>query len=189
MKTSSLSIKKTVFSGLMLAAALLLPFVTGQIPEIGKVLSPMHIPVLIAGLLCGSKWGFLVGIIAPVLRSLIFTMPPMPVAIIMSFELAAYGFVAGLIYSKLKKTFPNLMLSLVIAMLAGRFVWGIASFLMSLVLVEKSFSFQAFLAGGFIKALPGIIVHLIVVPAVVLAVEKVGWIEKNRPVSNSDHTS
>ncbi len=78
---------------------IVLPFLTGQIPEIGSMLSPMHIPVLICGIICGWKYGILVGAITPILRSVIFHMPPMyPTAISMAFELATYGFVSGLLF-------------------------------------------------------------------------------------------
>ncbi len=179
MKSNDFSIKKLVLAGLMLALALYLPFLTGQIPEIGKALAPMHLPVIIAGFLCGPKLGLIVGLIAPMLRSLLFGMPPMfPVATIMTFELAAYGFTAGLLYDRLKKTLPNIFVSLIGAMLVGRVVWGIASFVISLMLVKMNFGIQAFIAGAFIKAIPGIILQLIVVPMLVLVAQKVGVIEK-----------
>ena len=100
-------VKKLVLAALFLALALVLPFLTGQMPEVGSMLCPMHIPALLCGFFCGWPWGLAVGLIAPVLRSLMFGMPPMfPVAICMSFELATYGAISGLLYSKLprKKT-------------------------------------------------------------------------------------
>ena len=98
------STKKLVVSALMLSMALVLPFFTGQIPEIGNMLLPMHLPVLLAGFIVGGPSAMMVGAIAPILRSIIWGMPPMfPKAIGMAFELAAYGFVSGIIYSKSKK--------------------------------------------------------------------------------------
>src|SRR5690606_3692640 len=96
--------RKLVLAGLFIAIGLVLPFITGQIPEIGKQLLPMHIPVLIAGFVIGWKYGLVVGFIVPILRSLIFLMPPMfPTAVAMSFELAAYGCLTGLLYDKFPK--------------------------------------------------------------------------------------
>ena len=90
------STKSLTLSAMLLALALVLPFLTGQIPEIGSMLLPMHIPVLLCGFLCGWQWGLIVGFIAPLLRSVLFGMPPMVnVAIPMAFELAAYGAFAG----------------------------------------------------------------------------------------------
>ena len=48
---TSLQIRKLTYSALFLALAMVLPFVTGQIPQIGSMLSPMHIKVLLCGLL------------------------------------------------------------------------------------------------------------------------------------------
>ena len=94
--------KKLCFAGLSLALCLILPFFTGQIPEIGNMLSPMHIPVLLCGLICGPVYGALVGFIAPFLRYFLFNMPPLipsapggPSGLSMAFEMAAYGFVSG----------------------------------------------------------------------------------------------
>ena len=89
---------------IMLALALVLPFLTGQIPEIGSMLCPMHLPALLCGFMCGWPWGLAVGLISPLLRSVIFGMPPMfPTAVSMAFEMAAYGAVSGLLYRLLPK--------------------------------------------------------------------------------------
>ena len=99
LNTKKISLRRLVYSAVCLALCLLLPFLTGQIPQVGKALSPMHIPVLLGGFLCGPWWAALVGLIAPVLRSLLFSSPALfPMATAMSFELAAYGLGAGLLY-------------------------------------------------------------------------------------------
>ena len=101
-----------VLSAMFLALAMVLPLLTGQIPQIGKMLSPMHIPVLLCGFFCGPWYGLLVGAIAPVLRSLIFGMPALfPNAFIMCFELATYGCVSGLLYKLLPKKIPYIYVS------------------------------------------------------------------------------
>ena len=87
-----------IYSALFLALAYVLPFLTGQIQQIGNMLCPMHIPVLLCGFICGWQWGLAVGAAAPLLRSLTLVMPPpFPTAVCMAFELAAYGAIAGLI--------------------------------------------------------------------------------------------
>lgn len=168
--------KQLTYSALFLALAFILPFFTGQIPAIGSMLSPMHLPVMLCGFICGGPWGLAVGFIAPILRSLLFTMPPMfPTAIAMSFELAAYGLFCGIFYGilkhKLAKT-PALYVSLVGAMLCGRIVWGCAQFLL-LAAKGGSFTFAAFMAGAFLNAVPAIVSQLILVPAIVILLEKV----------------
>ena len=118
---------KMVLAAMFLALAYVMPFLTGQIPEIGSMLCPMHIPVLLCGFICGWPWGLVVGFTAPLLRSMILTMPPLfPTAVCMAFELAAYGAIAGILYKVLPKKKITIYASLLIAMIAGRLVqrWG-----------------------------------------------------------------
>lgn len=166
------NVKTMVLAALFLAMALVLPFLTGQIPEIGSMLCPMHIPALLCGFFCGWPWGLMVGLIAPVLRSLIFGMPPMfPVAVCMSAELAAYGAVSGFLYSKMSRNKASVYISLLTAMVAGRLVWGIARFLCA-GLDPSAFGIAAFWAGAITTALPGIILQIVLVPVLVMALEK-----------------
>ncbi len=171
---SSLQIRRLTFAGLCLALALVLPFLTGQIPEIGKALSPMHIPVLLCGFLCGWPWGLGVGFIAPLLRSVIFGMPVMfPGAVAMAFELAVYGCLSGLLYHLFPRTKVHLYATLLISMVAGRVVWGIVRLILA-GLSSNSFTWAAFLAGAVTGAVPGIILHIVLVPVLVMVLEKAG---------------
>ena len=165
--------KKLVYSAMCLALCLVLPFLTGQIPEIGSMLLPMHIPVLLCGFLCGGGWGTAVGFTAPILRHLLFGMPPMPGCISMAFELAAYGLVVGLLHKKLGKGMKGIYLSLICAMVVGRLVWGAAQMVI-LGLGGGSFPLSAFVAGAFTSAIPGIALQLVLVPALVKALDKAG---------------
>ena len=130
--TTHNKILRMILSALFLALSYVLPFLTGQIPEIGAMLCPMHIPVLLCGFICGWPWGLAVGCIAPILRSFLTGgFPPMfPTAICMAFELAAYGAVAGLMHKWLPRKKISVYVSLFTAMLAGRIVWGAAMFLL-----------------------------------------------------------
>ncbi|NLG02511.1 MAG: ECF transporter S component [Clostridia bacterium] len=172
-----LKTRNIVLSGACLALCLLLPFLTGQIPEVGKALSPMHIPVLLCGFICGWPYALVVGLIAPILRFFLFQMPPiMPTGTAMAFELATYGAVSGLLYQKLPKKNYNIYVSLIGAMIAGRLVWGCAQLL--LVGVTKTpFTWQAFAAGAFISVIPGIICHIVLIPVIVLTLKKAGFLE------------
>ena len=166
------NVKTLVLAALFLALALVLPFLTGQIPEIGSMLCPMHIPALLCGFFCGWPWGLAVGLIAPVLRSLLFSMPPMyPAAICMAFELATYGAVSGYLYSKLPHKKSSIYVSLLSAMVAGRLVWGLARFLCS-GLDVSAFGLKAFWSGAVATAIPGIIVQILLIPVLVMALEK-----------------
>lgn len=159
-------------SGMFLALAYVLPFFTGQIPEIGSMLCPMHIPVLLCGFVCGAPYGLLVGLVAPLLRSLTLGMPPLfPTATAMAFELAVYGLMAGLLYSVLPKKKIFTYASLVSAMVVGRIVWGIVMFCIMGFDVTK-FGLAAFWTGAIVNAIPGIIVQIILIPMVVIVLEK-----------------
>lgn len=165
-------IKKLTLAAMFLALAFVMPFLTGQIPQVGSMLCPMHIPVLLCGFFCGAPWGFAIGCIAPILRSVILGMPPMfPTAFCMAFELAAYGFVAGFLYNKLAGKKVNVYVSLFCAMIVGRLVWGIAMFCY-MGLDATKFGFDAFLAGAVLNAAPGIILQVILIPIMVFTLEK-----------------
>lgn len=165
-------IRNLVLAALFLAMAFVLPFLTGQIPEIGSMLCPMHIPVLLCGFFCGWPWGLVVGLIAPLLRSVTFGMPPLfPTAVCMALELAAYGAVSGLMHKLLPRKKPYVYLSLITAMIVGRLVWGGAMYL-CMGLTNGGFTLAAFLAGAVTNALPGIIVQIILIPILVMLLDK-----------------
>lgn len=165
------SVKKLVLAALCLALCLVLPFLTGQIPQIGAMLAPMHIPVLLCGFLCGWPYALVVGLIAPLLRHVLFGMPPIMTALVMTFELAAYGAFSGIFYKLLPKKNAYLYVALILAMLAGRVVYGVAS-LIILGISGSAFTFQAFLTGAFLTAWPGILCHIILIPLIVIALKK-----------------
>ena len=168
----SIQTRRMIYAALYLALALVLPFVTGQIPEIGAMLSPMHIPVLLCGFVCGWPWGLAVGLIAPLLRCLLFGMPTLyPTAIAMTFELAAYGAVSGLLYKLLPKKMWSIYAALLVAMIAGRLVWGAARFVLA-GLSGSEFPMSMFLAGAVLNAIPGIILHIVLIPILVLMLRK-----------------
>ena len=161
-KTATL-LRHLVYAAVCLALCMLLPFLTGQIPQIGSALSPMHIPVLLAGFLCGPWWAMAVGFVAPMLRHVWLGMPPLITAIAMSFELAAYGLFSGLLYRLLPKKTVNIYVSLIGAMILGRIVWGIAMVVISGV-SGSAFTWSAFIAGALLNAVPGIILHIVLIP-------------------------
>lgn len=172
--------KRLTISAVLLALGLILPFFTGQIQEIGNKLLPMHIPVLICGFICGWKYGMLVGFITPLLRCVLFSMPAPINAICMAFELATYGAVSGLIYQKMNGNKFRIYFSLLTAMLSGRIVWGCVSMLVYGI-SKSAFTWQMFLGGALFNAIPGIIVQLVLIPIIVLGLEKAGvinWYEK-----------
>lgn len=174
---NNLSTKKMVISGLFLALGLVLPFLTGQIPNIGRALLPMHIPVLLCGFVCGWPYGLAIGFITPVFRSALFGMPPMyPGAVAMAFELAFYGFTAGLLYKLLPKKAFYIYISLIAAMVGGRIVWGVVS-LFLYGLGGNTFTYKMFISGAIINAIPGIIIQVVLIPLIIISLEKAKLIE------------
>lgn len=168
----SKNVKKLVFSALFLAIALVLPLLTGQIQQIGNMLCPMHIPVLLCGFICGPIWGAAVGFIAPLLRFAIFGMPPIfPTGVAMAFELAAYGAAAGLLYRALPKKNIYIYVNLIISMVLGRLVWGGVSYVIA-GLNNTEFGFAAFWAAAVVNAVPGIILQIVLIPIIVIAMKK-----------------
>nr|WP_297171586.1 ECF transporter S component [uncultured Agathobaculum sp.] len=172
--------KNLVLAALFVALGLVLPFFTGQIPQIGGMLLPMHLPVLICGLLCGWQYGAVVGLILPMLRYFLFGMPPVLTAIAMSFEMLAYGLVVGLLYSRSRfKCIFSLYRSLITAMVAGRLVWGAVRVILTGVAGEP-FTWQLFISGALLTAIPGIILQLVFIPALMVALDKTGLVRFTR---------
>ena len=172
------SARRLTSSAVCLALCMLLPFITGQNPMLGSTLGLMHIPVLLCGFISGSVHAAVVGLVAPLMRSAIFGSPPlMPMAVSMSYELAAYGLIAGALYAALPKKTISIYVSLIAAMLMGRVVFGAAM----AVVTGATSSLGVFLAGAsaftasaFVDAIPGIILHIILIPIIVIALKKAG---------------
>jgi len=161
------TLNKMIFSAFFMALAYVLPWLTAPIPAVGKMLCPMHIPVLLCGFLCGWQWGLAVGGIVPLLRSLTLGAPVFfPEAICMSLELAAYGAIAGLLFRLLPRKRGNIYLSLISAMLIGRLIWG-GAMLVCMLARGGDFGWGAFLSGAFLNAIPGIVIQILLIPVLV----------------------
>lgn len=172
MMSSKNKIYRMVLAAMFLALALVLPFLTGQIPQIGGALCPMHIPVLLCGFFCGPWYALGVGFIAPLLRFILFGMPPiMPTGVAMCFELATYGLMSALLYKWLPKKKPYIYVALIGAMLCGRVIWGIVRVIL-LGFGQSEFGWAAFMSGAFINSIPGIIVQIVLIPIIVMALER-----------------
>ena len=168
-------IKNITLAAIFLALGLVLPFFTGQIPEIGNMLLPMHIPVFLAGLILGWRYGALLGFILPLLRNFLFGMPPLyPNGLAMALELMTYGLVAGYLYEHSKwQCLRALYRVLIIAMFMGRVVWGLSEIIL-LGIGNNVFTWQAFVSGALLAAIPGIILQLTLIPLVMVALNKSG---------------
>lgn len=179
--TTTKTIYQMVISAMLIAVGLVLPLFLGQVQIFMQGISPMHIPAFIAGLTCGPVYGALVGFITPLLRMMTFGMPMPPVAIPMAFELAVYGAVTGILYPIFVcKVLPKnkashligILLSMLVAMVGGRIVGGIAKAIF-LGIQGTGYGFEAFVAAYVVGTAVGAVLHLIICPIVVLALEKV----------------
>lgn len=168
------NVQRMVEAALCVAIGVALPQAFHGIAEAGVIFLPMHIPVLLCGLLCGWSWGLACGVMTPVLSSLIFGMPPVAYLPGMVLELAVYGLMAGLLYRKLKL---NLYVSLILSMLLGRVVSGLMNSIIFLT-GGNEYSFAIFFNTLFVKGLPGIIIQIILIPILVMALQKANLSQK-----------
>lgn len=160
---------KITTSAVLIALGIILPTIFHSTGISGQIFLPMHIPVLIAGLLLGGWLGMLIGIALPIINHFITGMPPVPILYTMIVELAIYGLVAGILYKKVRMTlFPSLIFS----MLAGRIGSGLMLFITTYALTGQVADLNLFIQGTFITALPGIIIQIIIIPIIIRQYER-----------------
>lgn len=163
------------YAALFLALGWLLPSLTGHIQSIGSMLSPMHIPVMVCGFVLGPVYGLVIGFVTPLTRTLIFGSPPLfPTSIAMAFELATYGLICGLAFKIINRYFskvkviPSTLISLIIAMIIGRCVYGIVAYLLTFAgAYNGSYTFYTWISGTVLTAWPGIVLQIVLIPLVV----------------------
>ena len=164
------SIKRMTLTAVCIALCVVLPIAFHSIPDAGTVFLPMHIPVLICGMICGWPYGLLCGLLGPLTSSVLTGMPPVAILPAMMVECGTYGLVSGLVlkYIHTKNTYADLYAALIIAMLAGRILSGIAKAL----IFSPGIALSAWITASFVTALPGIIIQLVFLPSVVLTLMK-----------------
>ena len=169
-------IKKLVLTAVCSALCVIVPMAFHAIPNAGQVFLPMHIPVLLCGMLCSWPYGLACGLIGPALSSLITGMPLPAVLPGMLVECAVYGCASGVLlrYVRTGKLYADLYLSLVPAMLLGRVISGIVKAL----ILTPGLSLSAWATASFVTALPGIAIQLVLVPALLLGLERAKLIPK-----------
>ncbi len=173
-RKTNLALARLLYSSMFMALGLLLPFLTAQIPQVGKALLPMHLPIFICGFVCGPSWGLLVGVVTPLLRSFIFSIPVlMPTAVAMAFELGTYGFVAGLLYKKLGKNIFMNYITLITSMVCGRIVWGAVTFVLIFIgKAQGEIALSVIWTNTVLNGVSGIILQLVVIPPIVNVLKK-----------------
>lgn len=174
------AVQCSLITAVCIGLCVVLPMAFHSIPNAGTVFSPMHIPVLLSGLVCGWSFGLLCGLAGPLLSSLITGMPPLAYLPSMLVELATYGLMTGLMFNlvRTKKLYVDLYLSLAVALLAGRIVAGLAK---ALLFAAGRYSFAAWVTSYFITLWPGLVIQLTLVPAIVVALSKAKLIPPRYP--------
>ncbi len=169
---SRTTLNNMVLTAMFIACAILLPLVTANIDNYGRLLCPMHIPVMICGAVCGWQWGMAAGFISPLLRALLFPAPVMyPTAISMAFELAAYGLIIALMLRMLSgkmERLASVYVSMIVAMIVGRLVLALARFAMY-GMFRTPYSWSIFMAEAVTSAVPAIVLQFAVIPPIVYA--------------------
>lgn len=173
-------VKKSIITAACIALCVVLPMAFHSIPNAGSIYCPMHIPVLLCGLICGWPMGILCGLGGPLLSSMLTGMPPAAMLPIMLFELPTYGLLTGLMMNCLhtKKVYVDLYVSLIVALIGGRIVAGLSR---ALIFAPGQYSLTLWVTGYFVTALPGLIIQLALIPVIIRALEKANLIPMRYP--------
>ena len=174
------NVKKSIITAVCIALCYVIPLMFHGIQNAGSIFCPMHIPVFICGLICGWQYGLLCGIAGPALSSALSSMPPVAILPSMMVELAVYGTVAGLMMKlvRTKSTYADLYISLIVAIVCGRVLAGLAK---ALIFARGSYSMSAWIAGSVVTSWPGTIIQLVFIPTIVFALMKSHLIPERYP--------
>ncbi len=173
-------VKRAIITAACIALCVVLPMAFHSVQNAGSIFCPMHIPVLLCGLICGWPLGLLCGLAGPLMSSLITAMPPMAILPSMMVELALYGLITGFTMQKVhtKNAYADLYISLVSALIIGRIIAGIAK---ALIFSPGAYSISAWATGYFVTCLPGLIIQLALIPTLVFALMKAKFIPERYP--------
>ena len=174
------NVKKSIITAVCIALCYVIPLMFHGIQNAGSIFCPMHIPVFICGLICGWQYGLLCGIAGPALSSALSGMPPAAILPSMMVELAAYGTAAGLMMKlvRTKSTYADLYISLIVAIVCGRVLAGLAK---ALIFARGSYSMSAWIAGSVVTSWPGTVIQLVFIPTIVFALMKSHLIPERYP--------
>ena len=174
------NVKKSIITAVCIALCYVIPLMFHGIQNAGSIFCPMHIPVFICGLICGWQYGLLCGIAGPALSSALSGMPPVAILPSMMVELAVYGTAAGLMMKlvRTKSTYADLYISLIVAIVCGRVLAGLAK---ALIFARGSYSMSAWIAGSVVTRWPGTVIQLVFIPTIVFALMKSHLIPERYP--------
>lgn len=163
--------RKLVLAGFFTALGVLLPQIFHIMGGLaGPVFLPMHIPVLLAGFICGPVNGAIVGVLTVMLSHLFTGMPGIPMLFIMIVELPIYGFMAGYFFEKTgNKTYTSLIGAMIAGRLGVTILIPLCRFVIGINLPPR-----LGMIGILTTSLPGILIQLIFIPSIVIAIKKFG---------------
>jgi len=168
-------IRSYVFTFVFVALAVLVPWVFHQYHLAGPTYLPMHIFVLIAGLIFGWRTGLIVGVLTPLVSYSVSGMPVLTILPQIVVEISIYGLVAGLLREKLNMP---VVWSLLGAMIAGRIALCLAVSAIYLVAGEiysplgPESNPLIVVWSTFKQGWPGIIIQLALIPLIIWLVAK-----------------
>lgn len=179
------AVKKSIITAICIALCVVLPLAFHAIPNAGAIFCPMHIPVLLCGLICGWPMGLLCGLAGPALSSVMTGMPDPAMLPAMMVELAVYGVVTGLLMKvvRTKHTYADLYICLILAIAVGR---AASAAVKALIFARGAFALEAWVTGTLLISWPGILIQLVFIPAVAAALMKAHLIPERYPVLEAD---
>lgn len=172
-------IRSLAYTAVCAALCVVVPMAFHSIPNAGTVFLPMHIPVLLCGLICPWPYSLLCGLLGPLLSSVITGMPPAAMLPSMMVECGTYGLVSSLMmrFVRTRCATADLYISMVSAMILGRVVAGLAK---AFILAPGTPAF-AWVSTSLVTGIPGILIQLLLVPAIILALTHAKLLPKRYP--------
>lgn len=168
-------IRSYIFTLVFVFLDVLVPWIYHQFHLAGPTFLPMHIFILLAGLLFGWRAGLIIGFLTPLASYAISGMPVLQILPQIVVELSAYGLVAGILREKFNL---RAIWSLIGAMISGRLALCLAVLSIYLI-VGEMYSPLGLEANPLIvvwsvikQGWPGIVIQLVSIPIVIWLVGK-----------------
>lgn len=163
-------IRSYVFTSVFVLLSVSVPWAFHQFHLAGPTFLPMHIFVLVAGLVFGWRAGLIVGLLTPLASYVISGMPVLRILPQIAVELSVYGLVAGVLREKLNL---RIIWSLLGAMIAGRLALYLGVLVIYLT-IRKIYSPLGLEANPFFvvwpvikQGWPGIVIQLALIPTTI----------------------
>jgi uncharacterized membrane protein len=168
-------VRSYLLTGAFVMLAVAVPWVFHQFHLAGPTFLPMHIFVILAGLLFGWRAGLLVGLFTPAISYFVSGMPAVTILPQVVIELSAYGLIAGVLREKFHL---RTVWSLLGAMIGGRLAL-LATISVIYLIAGQSYSPLGIASGPLDsfwstvqQGWPGVAIQLAFIPVIVWMVGK-----------------